>query len=145
MRFHYFGPIYPTLMDFYGVRGGQESPQLNFGVFNFLEDPAGHFDGLPASMWAVNVVADTGDVYAAHPFAPQVILLGKCTVHRFLDGEAVITQQEVFYPELGLDVEQRFTGWAYGEAGGQSLAWFAERLDPVEPVDPPTDGGCSYE
>ena len=102
--------IYPTLAAFYADRGGEFSPEVDFGVHN-------RHPYEPYNRYRVSVVAATGDVYAIGLHWPATV---------FLLGW-VRPAANPFDSDAYADADRRFEGWADGPGPGRSLNWFMVR------------------
>ena len=109
---------YPSVDAFYDAHGGRASGKCMFGVHHYNDLPVGpqnspHTPVSRLPSWEVNVVDDTGCVYAQ-------------TLGTAGKGGAVILLGKVAPGDRYADAEQRFAGWS--ETPRRPLSWFAQRV-----------------
>lgn len=116
---------FPTLKEFYRHRGGEWSPESDYGRFNWLDgelpecrncltNPSNCHD----HRLRVSHVHDTGDVYAV-PHADQSGDGGAVLVGRF----------DKTGKEGRLQANEAFENWARGETLGRPLSWFSDAIE----------------
>lgn len=109
---------YPSVDAFYNAHGGRASGECMFGVHHYNDLPVGpqnspHTPVSRLPSWEVNVVDDTGCVYAQ-------------TLGAAGKGGTVILLGKVASGDRYADAEQRFADWS--ETPRRPLSWFAQRV-----------------
>lgn len=119
-------PTYQSVDAFYEAQGGRASGECMFGVHHYNDLPVGPTSNPQTPIarlppWEVNVVEDTGCVYAQ-------------TLGTAGKGGAVVLLGKVAAGDRYADAEQRFAGWS--ETARRPLSWFARRSIPVDQPAP---------
>jgi hypothetical protein len=119
---------YDTMVEFYAERGGQHSPEWDYGV-QWVQD-----QGHTWPNWRVSWVVETGDVYAVCTGKPSVVVLG--IVPRVgeypygTDTEIVMSRMEQWHDfKQAQTIERLMDGWA--DESHRSLSWVLTRLEGV--------------
>lgn len=119
---------YTDIEAFYADRGGEWSPECDFGGFHYLEAEA-KLPRYRRERWRVSVVAVNGDVYAKASRTGEVRLLGRLAdgPYGHLDerGRVVIRSRDS-KARAYVDADLAFADWA--QVVGRSVEWFGQRL-----------------
>jgi hypothetical protein len=108
---------YHNTAAFYAERGGERSPECDFGVW-------WSYEGRPFPRYRVSVVHSTGDIYAVElGHSPKVILLAElggtdCSDLRNHESSSCVYRE----------VERILSGWSDPDVSHHSLAWVISRL-----------------
>ncbi len=135
--------IYETVQEFYADRGGEHSPECDYGVWNkddmLLFSAGPHrvrpqdiggglvtFSAASGNRLRVSVVQESGDVYAAEAHGKRVALLGNVGLSEPNWGEKSFSDRSEVYERA----DKVFEGWATDDdrSLGRPVSWFVERL-----------------
>jgi hypothetical protein len=113
---------YPSIEDFYAVRGGERSGESDFGVM-WTEDRKRF------PVFRVSVVHDTGDVYAINMSVGEVELLGTLEHTKLCANLANLAHDAELCAYA--HAERALNEWADTIHREGSLEWVRERLGAV--------------
>ena len=115
---------FSDLDGFYAARGGERSPEFDYGCHNVDDLGVNPVDPRPQPSWLryrVSYVGQTGDFYA-------IALVGGLMA----EGR-VILLGSLGAGHVEKDVYAHFADWAEGEGLGRPLNWFIERIKSFVP------------